>query len=72
MTASKTGKRYKYGLVSGGWFLAILLAIPYGINVKFLCTTVGNVCFHHFKNIDGFKVAKENNRVKDRQDHEPN
>jgi hypothetical protein len=50
LSSSTTGKRYRYGLISGAWLLAIFLAIPYVLNVKFVCTTHGNLCGHGFQN----------------------
>lgn len=52
LSASTTGKKYRYGLVSGAWILAIILAIPYALHIKFVCTTHGNMCGHDFPNIE--------------------
>ena len=52
LSASTTGRKYRYGLVSGAWILAILLAIPYALHIKFVCTTHGNMCGHDFPNIE--------------------
>ena len=50
LSASTTGSKYRYGLISVAWILAISLAIPYALHIKFICTTHGNICGHGFPN----------------------
>lgn len=58
LSASTTGKKYRYGLISGAWLLAVLLALPYALHVKFLCTNLGNLCGHGFKNKKAIIIAE--------------
>lgn len=51
ISASMTGKKYRYGLVSCAWLLAIIIGIPYAAHAYFSCTVQGiNICGHDFDN----------------------
>lgn len=50
LSASKTGKKYRYGLIAGAWLFAVPLAIIYAAHIRFECTNQGlNVCWHFFR-----------------------
>ena len=55
LSASTKGNRYRYGLVSGAWMLALILTIPYALHIRFsdTCTEHGiNICWHDFKHME--------------------
>ncbi|CAC5414680.1 unnamed protein product [Mytilus coruscus] len=59
LSASTTGKKYRYGLVSGAWLLAIIIGIPYAAHAYFSCTVQGiNICGHDFQNVQAVVVAE--------------
>lgn len=59
LSASTKRKRYRYGLVSGAWMLALVLALPYALNIRFLCTVQGiNICWYDFKHVEAMVLAE--------------
>ncbi|XP_071147999.1 cardioacceleratory peptide receptor-like [Mytilus edulis] len=59
ISASMIGKKYRYGLVSCAWLLAIIIGIPYAAHAYFSCTVQGiNICGHDFDNTKAVVVAE--------------
>ncbi|CAG2219233.1 unnamed protein product [Mytilus edulis] len=61
LSASTKGNRYRYGLVSGAWMLALILTLPYALHIRFsdTCTEHGiNICWHDFKHMEAIVLAE--------------
>ena len=48
LASSTRGSKYRIGLVSGAWVVAVMLAIPYACHAELISRNGRHICWHNY------------------------